>query len=94
MRRIDADHALNKNGNSRGIEPDGPATQAAFPPPGITPLLLTEEQAAELLSLSPRKVWELAAAGAIPFVKIGSLKRYRRADLEEWVGRGCPTTGA
>jgi len=55
------------------------------------PLLLTEEQAASLLSLSPRKVWELAACGAIPFIKIGSIKRYRRADLEAWVEKGCPT---
>jgi excisionase family DNA binding protein len=55
------------------------------------PLLLTEEQAAALLSLSPRKVWELAAGGAIPFIKIGSIKRYRRADLEAWVEKGCPT---
>ena len=55
------------------------------------PLLLTEVQAAALLSLSPRKVWELAAGGAIPFIKIGSIKRYRRADLEAWVEKGCPT---
>ena len=40
---------------------------------------------------SPRKVWELAACGAIPFIKIGSIKRYRRADLEAWVEKGCPT---
>jgi len=55
------------------------------------PLLLTEAQAAALLSLSPRKVWELAACGAIKSVKIGTLKRYRRVDLEEWVASGCPT---
>jgi excisionase family DNA binding protein len=56
------------------------------------PLLLTETKAAELLSLSPRKVWELAACGAIPFIKIGTVKRYRRIDLEDWVRRGCPTS--
>jgi excisionase family DNA binding protein len=58
----------------------------------ISPLLLTERHAAKILSLSPRKVWELAACGAIPFVKIGTVKRYRRVDLEDWVGRGCPTS--
>jgi len=57
----------------------------------VAPLLLTEAQAADLLSLSQRKVWELAACGAIKSVKIGSLKRYRRTDLEEWVANGCPT---
>ncbi len=58
---------------------------------GSLPLLLDEEQAAAFLSLSPRKLWELAAAGAVKFIKIGALKRYRRCDLEEWVNRGCPT---
>jgi excisionase family DNA binding protein len=68
---------------------DTPASSTAA---GITlaPLLLTEAQAAELLSLSSRKVWELAARGAIKSVKIGALKRYRRIDLEEWVSTGCP----
>jgi hypothetical protein len=63
---------------------------AAIPLP-IAPLLLDEVQAAGLLSLSPRKLWELAARGAIKSVKIGALKRYRPADLEEWVASGCPT---
>lgn len=71
--------------------PDEPASSpaAAGIPVPIAPLLLTEAQAAELLSLSPRKVWELAARGAIRSVKIGALKRYRRVDLEEWVASGC-----
>ena len=56
----------------------------------IAPLLLDESQAAVLLSLSPRKLWELAARGAIKSVKIGALKRYRRIDLEAWVSSGCP----
>jgi excisionase family DNA binding protein len=55
------------------------------------PLLFDEEQAAAILSLSQRKLWELAARGAIKSVKIGSLKRYRRTDLEDWVASGCPT---
>lgn len=56
----------------------------------VAPLLLTEVQAAKVLSLSPRKLWELAACGAIPFVKIGAVKRYRLADLDAWVRNGCP----
>lgn len=59
-----------------------------------TPLLLTEAQAADVLSLSPRKLWELAARGAIPFVKIGAVKRYRVADLQKWVDDGCTGAGA
>ena len=73
--------------------PDAPASLAAGTPFAIAPLLLTEAQAAELLSLSPRKVWELAACGAIPCIRIHTAKRYRLIDLEEWVNRGCPTSG-
>jgi excisionase family DNA binding protein len=93
---------LNKqqNGHHRGGDPDaaamaaesGPAPKVSLQGLGIAPLLLTEEQAAELLGLSSRKVWELAACGAIPSVKIGTLKRYRLIDLQEWVQRGCPTS--
>ena len=65
-----------------------PASAATNP---TVPLLLDEVQAAALLSLSKRKLWELAAVGAIKHVKIGALKRYRWIDLEAWVARGCPT---
>jgi len=57
----------------------------------IQPLLLDEETAAAVLSMSPRKLWELSAMGAIKYVKIGALKRYRPSDLEAWVASGCPT---
>lgn len=57
----------------------------------IKPLLLDEETAAAVLSLSARKLWELSASGAIKHVKIGALKRYRPTDLEDWVASGCPT---
>lgn len=91
-------HPDETNGANGGaaITEERPATLAGLPCPShdrspIMPLLLTEAQAAEVLSLSPRKVWELAACGAIPCVKIGAVKRYRRIDLEAWVLRGCPT---
>lgn len=45
-----------------------------------TPILLTEQEAAALLNISPRTLWNLAKTGEMPFVKIGTLKRYRRAD--------------
>lgn len=67
----------------------------AAPPfllPASAMLLLTEPQAAAYLNISARKLWELGACGAIPFVKIGAVKRYRRIGLEDWVGRGCPMT--
>jgi excisionase family DNA binding protein len=67
-----------------------PQTDEPTNPPPTATLLLTEPEAAKLLNLSPRKLWELAARGTIPFLKIGAVKRYRRADLEAWVARGCP----
>ena len=91
------EHRDGTNGHTTGgigLANETPAAgRAALPDaePALVPLLLTEEQAAKLLSLSPRKVWELAACGAIPSIKIGTVKRYRRMDLEEWVRRGCPT---
>jgi hypothetical protein len=73
----------------------GPAVEPTAPYSAhlgtIKPLLLDEEAAAAMLSLSPRKLWELSAAGAIKCIKIGALKRYRPSDLEAWVANGCPT---
>jgi excisionase family DNA binding protein len=97
MRRSIDGASATSTTNPRGGDPDGMVAESGPAPKamqglGLAPLLLTEEQAAELLSISPRKVWELAAAGAIPFVKIGTLKRYRTIDLQDWVERGCPAT--
>jgi excisionase family DNA binding protein len=47
--------------------------------------LLTEPQAAEFLSISPRKMWELGSSGEIPRVPIGKAVRYHLADLEAWI---------
>lgn len=55
-----------------------------------TPLLLSEPDAARLLAISPRKLWGLRRAGAVPALKIGGSVRYPRDGLAEWVRRGCP----
>ncbi len=91
------DQELNRQEANGAVLEDRPATpdnvvsERPGTIPALTPLLLTEAQAGELLSLSARKVWELAACGAIPCIKIGAVKRYRLIDLEVWVKRGCPT---
>ena len=51
------------------------------PAPTEAPLLLTERQTADLLSLSPKTVWSLAKTGKLPSIKIGSAKRYDRRDV-------------
>jgi excisionase family DNA binding protein len=47
--------------------------------------LVKATQAAEMLSLSPRKLWELTNCRAIPHLRIGRAVRYAVADLETWI---------
>ncbi len=48
-------------------------------------LLLTAKQAAETLSISPRKLWSMTAGGEIPYLKIGRLTRYSIDDLRTYI---------
>jgi excisionase family DNA binding protein len=50
----------------------------------IEPLLLNVDEAAHLLGLKAKTVYEYSAAGIIPSVKVGRLRRFRRAELEAW----------
>jgi excisionase family DNA binding protein len=49
--------------------------------------LLTLEEAASLLSLSPRTLSRLLRRGEIPTVRIGRLVRVRTSDIHSWVER-------
>ncbi|MDB4628023.1 helix-turn-helix domain-containing protein [bacterium] len=55
--------------------------------------LLRSNDAAALLAISPRKLWELENAGQIPSVRFGRTVRFRMFDLVEWIascrGKGC-----
>lgn len=51
----------------------------------ISKMLLTPEEAAKSLSISPRSLWGLMKSGEIPSVKIGRSVRYPVADLERWI---------
>lgn len=53
-------------------------------------ILVTPATAAASLSISPRKLWELSAQGAIPRHIIGRSVRYSPAELGIWVQLGCP----
>lgn len=48
-------------------------------------LLLTANQAAESLAISPRKLWSLTASGEIPCVRIGRSVRYPVSELQRWI---------
>lgn len=53
---------------------------------GSTPrLLVSEREAASMLSICPRSLWAIRTAGEIPHVRVGRSVRYAVADLEQWI---------
>jgi excisionase family DNA binding protein len=64
-------------------------TIVASPPlaPAVPPakLLVSSEQAAQMLSISERTLWTLTDTSQIPVVRIGRAKRYAIKDLEAWI---------
>lgn len=48
-------------------------------------LLVDERKAAQMLAISPRKLWGLRASGEIAFCRIGRCIRYAIADLADWI---------
>lgn len=48
-------------------------------------LLVDAKVAAEMLSVSPRKLWGMTASGEIPHVRLGRCVRYPVEDLRRWV---------
>lgn len=49
--------------------------------------LLRPKEAAELLAISPRKLWGLTACGDVPCIHIGRAVRYDLADLLAWIAK-------
>jgi excisionase family DNA binding protein len=56
----------------------------------LEPLLLTPEEAADVLRWSPRSLWEATRAGHVPSVRLGRNVRYSLEALRTWVRAGCP----
>lgn len=52
------------------------------PPPREPAVMLTYEEAAQVLRVSPRTVRRLVADERLPVVELGGCKRIRRADVE------------
>jgi excisionase family DNA binding protein len=48
-------------------------------------LVLTYQEAAELLGVSPRSVWTLVNTGALPAARIGRSVRIPRTELEKYL---------
>ena len=55
------------------------------------PLALRPREAAKVLGISPRLLWQLTKDGHVPCVRVGSGKRrtvlYPLADLQAWLTR-------
>ncbi|MEF8702924.1 MAG: helix-turn-helix domain-containing protein [Candidatus Accumulibacter sp. UW26] len=58
--------------------------------------LLTEQQAATLLHVTPGtlSVWRCTGRYSLPFVKVGRNVRYRLSDLNAWLESRTQTNGA
>ncbi len=55
------------------------------PDGAVAPLLLNSRQAARMIGVAERTLWDLRADGKIEFVRIGKLVRYRISDIEIYV---------
>jgi excisionase family DNA binding protein len=54
------------------------------------PALLDVQAVARLLNCSKRHIYRMSDAGRMPTpVRIGSLVRWRRGDIESWLAGGC-----
>lgn len=51
----------------------------------LEPTLIRSAQAAHLLTISERKLWQLTNAGKVPYVRIGRSVRYDPDDLLHWI---------
>lgn len=51
--------------------------------------LLTVEEAAVLLSVSPKTVRNWVYKGQIPYIKISRIVRFKRSELDRWIEEGA-----
>ena len=57
------------------------------------PLAVRPTQAARMLGICERKLWELTNRGEIPHAKLGRATLYRVADLDRWLADLTGQTG-
>ena len=53
--------------------------------PFVQKLLLSTREAAQTLSISPRKLWSMTNSGEIPCIRFGKSVRYDPIDLKAWI---------
>jgi len=61
------------------------------PRPDVVAELLDVKSVAALLGCSGRHIYRLSDCGKMPRpLKVGSLIRWRRVDVLDWIAAGCP----
>lgn len=79
---------MNTTSNAAPGRVDGSALR-----PTVVPELLDARAVARLLACSVRHVYRLADANRMPRpIRLGTLVRWRRAELMSWLEDGCPQT--
>jgi excisionase family DNA binding protein len=51
----------------------------------LTPLVVDEHQAAQMLGISPRTLWDYRKSGEIPVIRLGRLVRFAVDDLRKFI---------
>ena len=54
---------------------------------GIDPMVVDEDQSAQMLGISRRMVFEFRSKGELQYVKLGRLIRYRVSDIQTFLER-------
>lgn len=55
------------------------------------PILITADELAVMLKISPRTLWRLLSAGKLlKPVRFGGNTRWKESDVLEWIDQGCP----
>lgn len=58
---------------------------------GVIAMLMNVQDVARELRVSVRHVWGQLSRGALPVpLRCGRAVRWRRSDIERWIGLGCP----
>jgi excisionase family DNA binding protein len=64
---------------------------AANDTPAVPAALLDADETSDFCGWSRRTTYRLADAGRMPApIRVGRMTRWRRAELEAWIARGCP----
>ena len=75
--------------------PEQHSTDPNRPCEAVQPALIDLAALAALLSCSDRHVLNLVDREMAPrLVRLGACVRWRRAEIEDWISRGCPDNGA